>query len=93
MRPMFGSFGKARGRSSLAFVSAASLGVVAGYEISKRVVAVKQCRGIGKRDMRLNDALPVMEVDPETYVVRADGVPLTCGAAVVLPLSQRYSLF
>ncbi|HVX83608.1 MAG TPA: urease subunit alpha [Phycisphaerae bacterium] len=93
MRPMFGSFGKARGRSSVAFVSAASLKAVGGYEISKQIVVVKGCRGIGKREMRLNDTLPRMQVDPETYEVRADGELLACMPAAVLPLSQRYSLF
>ena len=56
-------------------------------------VAVRGCRGLGKRDMKLNDALPHLEVDPESYEVRADGVLLTCEPARVLPLAQRYSRF
>jgi urease subunit alpha len=54
---------------------------------------VKKCRGIGKRDMKLNDALPRIEVDPETYVVKADGQILTCDPMAVLPMAQRYFLF
>jgi urease subunit alpha len=56
-------------------------------------VAVARCRGIGKKDMKRNDALPRIEVDPETYEVRADRVHLTCAPATVLALAQRYSLF
>ena len=56
-------------------------------------VAVSDCRGIGKRDLVLNDALPKIEVDPETYEVRADGVRLTSEPATVLPMAQRYFLF
>jgi urease subunit alpha len=95
MRPMFGSFGRARGASSLAFVSQSSLsaGIASKYAVTKRLEPVKRCRSITKRDMRLNDALPKMHVDPETYEVTADGVPLVCTPASVLPLAQRYSLF
>ena len=95
MRPMFGAFGRAVGATGVAFVSGASLaaGTVQGYELTKRVEAVRGCRNIGKRDMRLNDATPRMEVDPETYRVTADGQPLTCPPAKVLPLAQRYFLF
>ena len=95
MRPMFGSFGKARGRSSLAFVSQASMakGIVDRYAITKRVEPVQGCRRVKKRDMKLNDALPVMKVDAETYEVTADGVRLTCAPSPILPLAQRYSLF
>ena len=57
------------------------------------VVAVQGCRGLGKRDMKLNDALPRVVVDPETYRVTADGEPLVCEPAAVLPLAQRYFLF
>jgi NAD(P)-dependent dehydrogenase (short-subunit alcohol dehydrogenase family) len=63
------------------------------YGLAKQVVAVEGCRGIGKRDMRLNDATPTIEVHPETYEVRADGVLLTCEPARELPLAQRYFLF
>ena len=95
MRPMFGSLGRAVGATSLAFVSraCADRGVAQRYGLTKRIEPVKQCRGLGKRDMRLNDALPKIEVDPETYEVRADGVLLTCAPAVSLPLAQRYFLF
>jgi urease subunit alpha len=95
MRPMFGAFGGAVGATALAFVSRLSLesGVAHGYGLSKGLVAVHGCRGIGKRHMRLNDALPRMEVDPETYEVRADGVLLRCEPAERLPLAQRYFLF
>lgn len=94
MRPMFGAFGSAAAKTSLAFVSKVSLGrVEKEYGLTKRVVAVKGCRGLSKKDMVLNDALPKMEVDPETYEVRADGVLLTCEPAKVLPLAQKYFLF
>ncbi|ABS28227.1 urease subunit alpha [Anaeromyxobacter sp. Fw109-5] len=94
-RPMFGALGRAVGATSVAFVSRASLegGAVQGYGLAKRLVAVHGCRGLGKKDMRLNDALPRMEVDPETYEVRADGVLLRCEPAARLPLAQRYFLF
>ncbi len=95
MRPMFGAFGKAGARSSIAFVSRASLdaGTVARYGLNKQVEPVRGTRGIGKRDMKLNDACPRITVDPESYLVTADGVALTCDPATVLPLAQRYSLF
>jgi urease subunit alpha len=95
MRPMFGALGSAVARTSIAFVSQASLdeGEVARYGLTKRVVAVRGCRGLGKRDMKLNDALPVMRVDPESYTVTANGEELTCTPASVLPLAQRYFLF
>jgi urease subunit alpha len=95
MRPMFGAFGRAAASTSLAFVSraAAEAGVGSRYGLGKAVVPVGRCRGLGKRDMRLNDALPRLEVDPETYEVRADGQLLTCAPASVLPLAQRYFLF
>jgi urease subunit alpha len=93
MRPMFGAYGLAAAKSSLAFVSKASLGTVSRYGLHRRAVAVERCRGLSKRDMRLNDALPKIEVDPETYEVRADGVVLRCEPASELPLAQRYFLF
>jgi urease alpha subunit len=74
-------------------VSAAGLGNAQKYAITKRIEAVRHCRGITKRDMKLNDALPRMEVDAETYEVRADGELLACAPAVRLPLAQRFSLF
>ena len=95
MRPMFGALGRATGASSIAFVSAGALahGSVQQLGLAKRLVAVRGCRGLGKRDMRLNDALPRITVDPETYEVRADGELLRHEAATRLPLAQRYSLF
>ncbi|WP_163863013.1 urease subunit alpha [Myxococcus eversor] len=95
MRPMFGARGRALGATSVVFVSPRALaeGTTRELGLTKRVVAVKRCRGLSKRDMRLNDALPVITVDPETYEVRADGELLRCEAAVKLPLAQRYSLF
>ena len=94
-RPMFGAFGRAAAETSLAFVSKASLDgeVGARYGLVKPVVAVTGCRGLTKHDMKLNDALPHIEVDPETYEVRADGQLLTCEPAKSLPLAQRYFLF
>jgi urease subunit alpha len=95
MRPMFGAFGRATGATSLAFVSqrAEEAGVGDEYGLTKRVVAVRGCRHLGKRDMKLNDALPQINVDPETYVVTADGEELRSAPASVLPLAQRYFLF
>ena len=94
-RPMFGSMGKAVGPTSCAFVSQAAaedrIGEALG--LTKIVAPVSNCRGIGKKDMRLNDALPDIEVDPETYVVKADGETLACEPAEVLPMAQRYFLF
>lgn len=94
-RPMFGSFGRATAATSLTFVSQAALeaDLPATLGLQKTAVAVRQCRSIGKADMLHNDATPVIEVDPETYEVRADGVLLTCEPAAVLPLAQRYFLF
>jgi urease subunit alpha len=95
MRPMFGALGRAAAASSRAFVSRAAADAAIGtrYGLVREVVAVRNCRGLGKRDMKLNDALPRIEVDPETYEVRADGVLLTCEPAHTLPLAQRYFLF
>jgi urease subunit alpha len=95
MRPMFGSFGKATGPCSIAFVSqlCKTKNVAKNYGLSKRIEAVKGCRKISKRDLKWNNALPKITVDPETYEVRADGELLTCEPAKVLPLAQRYYLF
>lgn len=96
MRPMFAGKGAAASACSVAFVSAASLAdgaPVKSYGLKKRVEAIKGCRGIGKKDMKLNDRLPKMSVDPETYEVRADGELLKCEPAKSLPLAQKYFLF
>ena len=92
-RPMFGSFGKAVGPTSLAFVSNASLDTVANYGLSKKTAAVQNCRTIGKKDMQLNNLTPNIHIDPETYQVTVDGETLTCEPAAKLPLAQLYNLF
>ena len=95
MRPMFGSLGRAVGPICLALVSGASLdrGTAREYGLAKTLWPVKNCRKLGKKDMKLNDATPRIEVDPEMYQVRADGELLTCAPAAKLALAQRYSLF
>jgi urease subunit alpha len=95
MRPMFGSFGGAIGRTSLSFVSQASLrqGSAEGYGLRKQIAAVKGVRSITKQQMVHNALTPKMEIDAQTYSVRADGQLLTCEAAKVLPMAQRYFLF
>ncbi len=94
-RPQFAAHGRAKYSTSVTFVSDAALrsGSLDALHLSKRLVAVKNTRNISKRDLLWNDALPKMEVDPETYTVRADGRELTCEPASVLPLAQRYFLF
>jgi len=94
-RPMFGSYGGALARTSLTFVSQAALasGVAERYGLHKRLAAVKACRTVKKTDMVHNDYLPVMQIDAQTYEVRADGQLLTCEPASVLPMAQRYFLF
>jgi urease subunit alpha len=93
-RPMFGAYGRAL-RSSVTFVSQAALDNPALHSLglSRPLEAVKNTRGIGKKDMVHNNLLPRIEVDPETYEVRADGELLICEPAKVLPLAQRYFLF
>ncbi len=96
MRPMFAAFGRAPAASSVTFVSKAALaaGLKDALGVDKTMVAVDNTRGgIGKKAMVLNDATPDIEVDPETYDVRADGELLTCEPASVLPMAQRYFLF
>ncbi len=94
-RPMFGAFGRALSSTSFTFVSQAALDheIPKRLGLQRRVLAVKNTRSVKKRDLKLNDALPKVEVHPETYVVTADGVPLICEPAIVLPLAQRYQLF
>jgi urease subunit alpha len=95
MRPMFGSFGGAIASTSLTFLSQAALkaGIPEQLNLKKIAVAVSNTRNISKRNMKLNDALPQIEVDPETYEVRADGELLICEPATILPMAQRYFLF
>lgn len=95
MRPMFGSFGGAIAATSLTFLSKVALkkGVHEELGLQKQVAAVSGIRSLTKKDLKLNDATPRMEVDPETYEVRADGELLTCEPATVLPMAQRYFLF
>jgi urease subunit alpha len=94
-RPMFGAFGGALQRGSLTFVSQAGLrnGIGERYGLAKTLSAVKGIRGVGKKDMVHNAYAPRMEVDAQTYVVRADGQLLTCEPATDLPMTQRYFLF
>ena len=94
-RPMFGAYGGALTRGSLTFVSQAGLaaGVKERFGLAKTLAAVKNIRGVGKRHMIHNDYAPKMEVDAQTYNVRADGLLLTCEPATSLPMAQRYFLF
>ncbi|OAY71743.1 Urease [Ananas comosus] len=103
MRPMFGAFGKAASSHSIAFVSKASsnsfklaakeAGIANDYGLKKRVEAVGNVRRLTKLDMKLNDSLPEIDVDPESYTVTADGEVLKCEPASSLPLSRNYFLF
>ena len=94
-RPMFGAMGRAVERSAVVFTSDAAMqdDLRGSLGLAKECVAVENTRGIGKKDLVLNDALPVVEVNPETYEVRADGELLTCEPAQELPMAQRYFLF
>ncbi|MFM7218882.1 MAG: urease subunit alpha [Nodosilinea sp.] len=95
MRPMFGSFGGAIAPTSLTFISQAAeaAGIPSQLGLATPTVAVAHCRNLTKADMKLNTYQPRMEVNPETYEVRADGALLTCEPAEVLPMAQRYFLF
>jgi urease subunit alpha len=94
-RPMFGSFGGALHGGSLTFVSQASManGAAESYGLHKQLSVVKNCRTVKKAHMLHNGYTPVMEIDAQTYAVRADGQLLTCEPATVLPMAQRYFLF
>jgi urease subunit alpha len=94
-RPMFGGFGQAMTHSAVTFASQASIadGIAETLGLNRTLLPVRHTRGISKESMIHNSALPVIEVDPETYEVRADGELLTCAPAEVLPLAQRYFLF
>ncbi|MEO0390312.1 MAG: urease subunit alpha [Pseudomonadota bacterium] len=94
-RPMWGAYGRSVERSAVTFISEAAYadGIGAQLGLAKDTLPVKGTRGIGKSDMKLNDATPQVEVHPETYEVRADGELLTCQPAAELPMAQRYFLF
>ena len=94
-RPMFGAFGGATAKGSLTFLSQAGIqaGVPQMHGLKKQVSAVRGCRSVTKRDMIHNSYLPKMEIDAQTYHVRADGQLLTCEPATELPMAQRYFLF
>ncbi len=95
MRPMFGSYGGAKNNTAFTFISQVAMDrfLPDRLQLQKQTLAVSGTRTVSKRDMKLNDALPRMEVNPETYEVRADGELLTCEPATVLPMAQRYFLF
>jgi urease subunit alpha len=94
-RPQFAAHGRARGSTSVTFVSQAAMefGFLDHLQLSKRLVPVRQTRTVTKRDLLWNDSLPKIEVDPETYTVKADGRELRCEPATELPMAQRYFLF
>lgn len=94
-RPMFGAYAHARHATSVTFISQAAeaAGIARQLDLRKRVVSVRGTRNLKKASMLLNDALPKIEVDPQTYEVRADGELLVCAPASVLPMAQRYFLF
>lgn len=94
-RHMFGAYGKAVLQTCITFVSQASVdnGSVAGYGLEKMIMPVKNCRNISKKDLIHNDATPQIDVNPENYEVKVDGVHITCEPVAVVPLAQRYFLF
>jgi len=94
-RHMFGAYGKALFNTCVTFVSKLSLekNVIQGYGLQKMVLPVKNCRNISKKNLIHNDATPLIEVNPENYEVKVEGVPITCEPLAELPLTQRYFLF
>jgi len=92
-RPMFGAYGRSMTESSVTFVSRAALEPASKFGLAKKLLPVTNTRKIGKHSMVLNNATPRMEVNPETYEVRADGRLLTCAPAKVLPMAQRYFMY
>lgn len=92
-RPMFGAKGNAVGQTSFVLVAKSAVEIVKNYAISKNVVGIKNCRTVGKKDMKHNDCIPNIAVDPETYKVTIDGEHLTCEPATKVPLAQLYNLF
>jgi urease alpha subunit len=95
MRPMFGALSSGIGKTSILFVSQASVndGNVLNLGLKKRIEPVVKCRGLTKADMKLNDALPKITVDPKTYKVSVDGAEVGAEPVSVVPLAQRYNLF
>ena len=94
-REMFGAFGRSVEQSTVSFISQAAQteGIQQKYGLSKQTLPVQNTREIGKSDLKLNTATPAIEVNPETYEVRADGELLTCQPAEIVPMAQRYFLF
>ena len=94
-RPMFGSFGRSLEKSSVIFTSGLSLekDILKTNDTKKEFVAVKNTRNISKKDMVFNNTCPKIEVDPETYEVKADGKLITCEPANILPMAQRYFMY
>jgi len=94
-QPMWGSYPLSAASNSIVFVSEVSItsGTISKYGIRKRAVAVKNCRNVKKTNMKWNDKTPKMSVDPETYVVKADGVVMTVPPATKLPLTREYNFF
>ena len=94
-RHMFGAYGKAVYKTCITFVSQASLdnGAIENYGLEKMIMAVKNCRNISKKDLIHNGATPQIDVNPENYEVKVDGVPITCEPVAIVPLAQRYFLF
>ena len=92
-RPMYGALGKAAAANSCVFVSEASVENVAAYGIAKKPMAVKGCRSVSKKDLKLNNALPKVEVDHNTFEVKVNGEFIKCEPAKKLPLTQLYNLF
>jgi urease subunit alpha len=90
---MFGAFGRSLTESSVTFVSQAFLNKNETFRLAKKILPVSNTRKIGKHSMILNSAVPRIEVNPETYEVRADGRLLTCEPAKVLPMAQRYFMY
>ena len=94
-RSMFGAYGKAVTKTCVTFASQASTenGTIEKYKLDKTIVPVKNCRNISKKHLIHNDATPQIDVNPENYEVKVDGVAITCEPVAVVPLAQRYFLF
>jgi urease subunit alpha len=94
-RHMFGAYGKALHKTCFTFVSQVSLhnGIVPSYNLQKQILPVRNCRNLGKKDLIHNDKTPQIDVNPETYEVKVDGVHITCEPVSEVALAQRYFLF